>query len=73
MKVFYQRRGLLEKASTVKRFEYSSLGSELEMQTNTAKTQYQELDKVYEFDKKESDKIIKMTKNQHLKNIINQI
>ena len=41
---------MLEKTSTVKRFEYSLLGSEL--QTDIAKKQYQVLDKVYEFDKK---------------------
>ena len=41
----------LEKAATIKRFEHSPLGSELKKQTDSAKKQYQALDKVYEFDK----------------------
>ena len=43
--------GIFEKAATIKRFEYSPLGSELEKQTDLAKKQYQGLDKVCEFDK----------------------
>lgn len=45
--------GLLEKALTIKRFEYSLLGIELKKQTDIAKERYQGLDKVYEFEKKE--------------------
>ena len=42
---------VLEKAATIKRFEYSPLGSELKKQIDIAnKKQYQGLDKVYEFD-----------------------
>ena len=44
-------KGVLEKAATIKRFEYSPLGSELKKQIDIAnKKQYQGLDKVYEFD-----------------------
>ena len=32
---------MLEKAATIKRFEYSSLGKELKAQTDIAKKQYQ--------------------------------
>ena len=42
---------LLEKAATIKRFEYSPLGSELKKYTDIAKKkkkEYQRLDKVYE-------------------------
>ena len=44
-------KDLLEKAATMKRFEYSPLGKELKAQTNIAKKQYQTLDDTYEFDK----------------------
>ena len=44
-------KGLLEKAATIKKIKYLQLGSELEKQTDTAKKQYQGLDKVYKFDK----------------------
>ena len=54
---------MLEKAATIKRFEYLPLGKELKAQTDIAKKQYQKLDKIYEFDEK---------KNQQLKSIINQ-
>ena len=45
--------GLLEKAATIKRFEYSPLDSEMKKQTDVAKKQYQRPDKVLKFDKKE--------------------
>ena len=45
-------KGLLEKAAEIKRFEYSSLGRELKMQTDIAKKQHQRLDKVFESDKR---------------------
>ena len=38
---------LLEKAPTLKRFEYSPLGKELKVQTDIAKTQYQGFDKAF--------------------------
>ena len=50
-------KGLLEKATTIKRFEYSLLGSELKKQTNIAEKQYQKF----------SDK------EQQVQNIANQI
>ena len=39
--MFYQRK---EKAATIKRFEYSPSGSELEKQADTAEKQYQKFD-----------------------------
>ena len=43
---FLTGKGQLEKAATIKRFEYSPLGSELKKQTDIAKKQYQGLEKV---------------------------
>ena len=40
-------KGLLEKVSTIKRFEYLLLDKELKAQTGIAKKQYQELDKAF--------------------------
>ena len=45
------QKDLLEKAATMKRFEFSSLGKKLKAQTDIAKKQYQKLDNTYEFDK----------------------
>ena len=59
-------KDLLEKAATLKKFEYFPLWKELKAQTDIAKKQYQGLDKIYEFDET-------INKNQHLKSIINQI
>ena len=42
--MFYQKKKLLEKAATIKRFEYSSLGKELKAQTDIAKYQNNFLD-----------------------------
>ena len=47
-----------EKATTIERSEYSSLGSQLKKQTDIAKKQYKGLHKVHEFDKKEDDETI---------------
>ena len=44
-------KGLLEKAATMKRFEYSPLSKELKAQNDIAKKQYQKLDNTYEFEK----------------------
>ena len=44
-------KDLLEKAATMKRFEYSALGKELKAQTGIAKEQYQKLDNTFEFGK----------------------
>ena len=41
---------LLEKAVTKKRFEYSTLGKELKLQTDIAKKQCQGLEKICKFD-----------------------
>ena len=42
---------MLQKAGTIKRFEYSPLGSQLKIQTDIVKKkkQYERLDKVYKF------------------------
>ena len=39
-------KGMLEKAATIKRFEYSPSGSELKKQTNIPEKQYQKYDDV---------------------------
>ena len=44
-------KDLLEKAATMKRFEYSPLGKELRAQTDVAKKRYQKLDNTYEIEK----------------------
>ena len=49
-------KDLLEKAATIKRFEYSQLGSELKNQTDIAKKN-NTIDKVFEIDKKEEPMI----------------
>ena len=62
-------KDLLEKATAIKILEYSPLGSELKKQTDTARKLYQSLDNVYEFD----ETINKITENQHLESMKNQI
>ena len=42
---------MLEKAATMKRFEYSLLGKELKAKTDITKKQYQKLDDTFEFHK----------------------
>ena len=59
-------RELLEKAATMKRFEYSPLGKELKAQTDIAKKQYQGLDKAFI-----SNKNIKIVNEWLIKNIKN--
>ena len=44
-------KDLLEKAATIKRFEYSYLTKKLNAQTDIARKQYQKLDDTYKFDK----------------------
>ena len=44
---------VLEKASSIKRFEYLPIGKELKAQTSATKKQYQKLDKVFESNEKE--------------------
>ena len=58
---------LLDKATTMKRFEYHPLGKELKVKTDIAEEQYQTSDNTFDF-----DKIIEKEK-QHLKTIVNQI
>ena len=43
-------KDLLEKAATLKRFEYSPLGSELKKQTSVAEKAVSNTDKIYESD-----------------------
>ena len=50
-------KNLLEKSSTIKRFEYSLLGKELNVQTDIE--QYQLLNKFFESDEKEESVTIK--------------
>ena len=47
---------MLEKAATMKVFEYSPLGKNLKAQTDTAKKQYQNLDGTYEPDRTKKEK-----------------
>ena len=44
-------KDLLEKAATLKRFEYSQSSKEIKTQTDIAKEQYQRLDNIFELDK----------------------
>ena len=61
-----QETYLLEKAATMKIFEYWPLGRELKKQTDIVEKHNQGLDEIYEFDKKERDETIsKDYKNQH--------
>ena len=46
------KRGILKKAATTKRFEYSPLGGELKKQTDIVVKQHQGLNKVYDSDKR---------------------
>ena len=41
---------MLEKAATIKRFEYSPVGKELKVQTDITKKKHKWFDKVYESD-----------------------
>ena len=51
--MFYQKKKLLEKAVTMKRFEYPLLSKELKAQTDIAKKQYQGSNEFSKFDEKE--------------------
>ena len=57
---------ILEKAGTIKRFEYSPLDSVLRKQSGIAKRQYQGLDKIYGFEEKCLSESLKK-KNRMLK------
>ena len=56
---------LLEKAATMKRFEYSSLGKDLKAQTDIAKKLYQTFDNDFESNIMEEN--IRKTKRRHAK------
>ena len=50
--MFYQKKDLLEKAATMKRFTYLPLGNELKAQIDIAKhKQYKKLDNTNEFNR----------------------
>ena len=51
--MFYQKKKLLEKAVTMKRFEYPLLSKELKAQTDIAKKQYHRSNEFSKFDEKE--------------------
>ena len=53
---------MLEKATTMKRFEYSPLGKELKSQTSAIEKQYQVLNKIFKPDRKEEPVTIKKEK-----------
>ena len=64
---------MLEKAASIKRFEYSPLGSELKKETDIV-GKHRGLNKVYRSDKKEDDETINIEgkddgKHQQLKSI----
>ena len=44
---------MLEKVATMKRFEYSLLDKKLKKETDIAKKQYEQLNNLFKFDKKE--------------------
>ena len=50
------KKDLIEKAATMKRFEYPSLGRELTAQTDISNKQYQALDKIHELDETINEK-----------------
>ena len=52
------QKELLEKDATIKRFEFSPLGSELEKPVCILEKQYQKIDKFFEPNKKMSTKLL---------------
>ena len=70
---FIPEKNLPEKAAAIKRFEYSSLGKELEAQTDIAKKQYQGLDKAFisnKDNKNVNESLIKKEKKKCKSNLI---
>ena len=70
---FIPEKNLPEKAAAIKRFEYSSLGKELEAQTDTAKKQYQGLDKAFisnKDNKNVNESLFKKEKKKYKSNLI---
>ena len=70
---FISEKNLPEKAAAIKRFEYSSLGKELEAQTDIAKKQYQGLDNAFisnKDNKNVNESLIKKEKKKYKSNLI---
>ena len=70
---FIPEKNLPEKAAAIKRFEYSSLGKELEAQTDIAKKQYQGLDKAFisnKDNKNVNESFFKKEKKKYKSNLI---
>ena len=70
---FIPEKNLPEKAAAIKRFEYSSLGKELEAQTDIAKKQYQGLDNAFisnKDNKNVNESLIKKEKKKYKSNLI---
>ena len=68
-KMFYQKKEMLKKAVTMKRFEYLPLGKELKAQADISKKQYQKLDNTYELHKiikKEKSTLKDYSKSKYL-------
>ena len=63
-------KGLLQKAATIKSFEYSPFGCKLKRQTDIVEKQYQGLNKVYEFNKKKGDETINKEEKDDKSNLI---
>ena len=57
---------MLEKTATIERFEYPPLGSELKKRTNTAKKQYQGLERTHGFDKASKEPALNTYKESDL-------
>ena len=67
------KKDLLEKATTMKTFEYSPLGKELKAQTDIAKKQCQGLDKAFisnKDNKNVNESLIKKERNYSKSNLI---
>ena len=54
-------KGMLEKAATIKRFEYSPSGSELKKQTSIPEKQYQKYDDVKKLTTKNKKQLKELT------------
>ena len=69
LKDILPEKDLLEKAATIKRFEYLPLRNELKKQNSIAEKQYQKLEKAFEPNKQEEDKI-KTKKSRAKSNLV---
>ena len=59
-----QEKGLVENTAELNRFEYSPLSKELKKQTSIAEQQYQDFDKVFNYNEKK--KTLKIEKEEPL-------